>query len=157
MDDLIQILLLLAITVVPSLLGGKNKKKKEAEKRRRMQQQQMQQQQQQPQPEPFEEPKRKLTLDGLENISEKFEEVNITDLFSGFIKPKARRAPEKKAPVQPAPAVRRPVEEGSDGSLSKKTADSVFTEPEPEKKKEKIDLRNLVVYSEIMKPKYDEY
>ena len=166
MDDLIQILLLLAITVVPSMLGSKNKKKKEAERRRRMQQMQQEQQpRQRPEPQPSEQPlqqpKQKLSLDVLEDIAKGFDDVGITDLFGGFVKPSARRAQEKTAPVKPEPVVRRPVEEGSDGSLAEKMKNAVsgFPEPEsePEKPKQKIDLKNLVIYSEIMKPKYDEY
>ena len=67
------------------------------------------------------------------------------------------KAPVVKAPVAKSPTVKvKKVREVEESVKTKKTEASPVLEEEQPVKKEKIDPKKLIVYSEIMKPKYLE-
>lgn len=63
----------------------------------------------------------------------------------------APAVPAARQPVMPAPVVPKP--KPSRMKAKKTTSKPTLVEEEP-KKKEKIDTKKLVIYSEIMKPKF---
>ena len=74
----------------------------------------------------------------------------------------SHRRPVEPTPVVPMPVMPKPVAKKVQPStievVTRQTAPRkpLLEEPEPEGPKEKIDPKKLVLYSEIMKPKFNE-
>ena len=69
--------------------------------------------------------------------------------------------PVQPEPVQPEPVQPKPVQKSQPSTIevvTRQTAPKkpILEEPEPEGPKEKIDPKKLVLYSEIMNPKFNE-
>ena len=96
-----------------------------------------------------------------ENAGTKQAPKTLQDVLDELIVEEQRPEEPAPRPVQPEPVQPKPVQKPQPSTIevvTRQTAPKkpILEEPEPEGPKEKIDPKMLVLYSEIMNPKFNE-
>ena len=97
----------------------------------------------------------------LESAGTKQTPKTFQDVLDELIVEEQRPEAPAPRPVQPEPVQPKPVRKQQPSTIevvTRQTAPKkpILEEPEPEGPKEKIDPKKLVLYSEIMNPKFNE-